>query len=207
MLYTPSTTCGGRAAVSTAGADKLAGGRGGRDTHDDDVAPAALCDGGARELLEVAHVVVAEHAHGGARQAQAQDERGVVVLVAERQRAGAQQAGQPQRVGAEAHAHDERGLHAQEARRGLLQLAVQRAGAQLGARRAGRQPVAPHGLAHAALRAAARALREPQVVVRAQVDAALLHAREPAYVPAITAHNTNDKTSCFLTNAIFSKQV
>lgn len=90
------------------------------DTHNHDAVPAALGDGGARQALQLPQVIVAEHAHGDAGEAQAQDQRGVVVLVAEHQRARAQQPRQHQRVGGKPHAEDEGRLDAEELRRGLL---------------------------------------------------------------------------------------
>lgn len=155
-------------------ADGLGDGR--RGTHDDDALPAAFGDAGPRQAFQLLQVVVAEDTHGDARQPQAQDERRVVVLVAQHQRARAQQARQHQRVGGEPHAEHHGRLHAKELGRSALQLAVQRRVAQLGARRAHGQAVA----LRRRCRLAARVLAEAQVIVRAQVDAALLAPREAA---------------------------
>lgn len=68
-------------------------------------------------------------------------------------------------------------LDAEELGGGALELAVQRGGAELGARAGQRQPVAARGRL-GRVRARARRLREAQVVVGAEVDAAPLRARE-----------------------------
>lgn len=85
------------------------------------------------------------------------------------------------------HLHDrtlasETHLHAEELGRDVLELPVQLRVAELGARGAHGEAEATRGVRHVGMRAAALALREAEVVVGAQVDAAPLRTCEPATV-------------------------
>ena len=113
--------------------------------------------------------IVFEDLNGGARQARAEHERGVVELVAEYEAALADQIGNVGGVGGEAHAEDDGALDAEEGGHTLLDLAMDLERAELLARRARGHRVLADGRYRVG-GALAVVLGKAEVVVRAQVE-------------------------------------
>ncbi len=130
-----------------------------------------LADAFAKQSLERVHVVVLELPDGGSAEPHAKADRRVVVLVRDDEASLIDEGRDGRRVCSETHRDDHRILGAEELRDELLRLSMKVERACVQPRTARRDTVPPDGRLDR-VRAPARRLRKPEVIVRRDVERA-----------------------------------